>query len=130
VISDGGDNHSRYSERDIRRAVKESDVQIFGIGILEPRLRWFPSQNAGPALLSRLADISGGRMFPVERASDVPEAANKISMELRHEYLIAYRPSNLVRDGRWRHISVKLTPPGDVERLQVHNRSGYYAPNQ
>jgi Ca-activated chloride channel homolog len=130
VISDGGDNHSRYTEKDIRRAVKESDVQIFGIGILEPRLRWLPGQGAGPALLSRLARISGGRTFAVERASDLPEIARKISMELRNEYLIAYKPSNLVRDGRWRHINVRLSPPGDVARLQVYNRSGYYAPNQ
>jgi Ca-activated chloride channel family protein len=130
VISDGGDNHSRYTEKDIRRAVKESDVQIFGIGILGPRFRWLPGESSGPALLSRLAKISGGRMFPAEHARDLPDIAQKISVDLRNEYVIGYKPSNLVRDGRWRHISVRLSPPGDVARLQVYNRSGYYAPTQ
>jgi Ca-activated chloride channel homolog len=132
VISDGGDNHSRYTERDIKRAVRESDVQIYAVGIFEPlssRTRT-PEEAAGPGLLSDLADVSGGRIFSVEDPNELPDIAEKISIELRNQYVIGYRPSNLVRDGRWRRIKVKLVPPPGLPPLQVYSRTGYYAPTQ
>ena len=132
VISDGGDNHSRYTENEIKRAVKESDAQIYAVAILEPlasRNRT-PEEASGPSLLSDLAEVSGGRMFSVEDASELPDIAEKISIELRNEYVIGYKPSNLVRDGRWRRIKVKLDPPRGLPPLQVYARTGYYAPTQ
>lgn len=132
VISDGGDNHSRYTARDIKEAVKESDVQIYCIGIFEPlasRMRT-PEEAAGPSLLSELAHVSGGRMFSVEDADELPDIAEKISIELRNQYVISYKPSNLVRDGRWRRIKVKLHPPRGLPPLEVYARTGYYAPTQ
>ncbi|HEV2500056.1 MAG TPA: VWA domain-containing protein, partial [Terriglobia bacterium] len=103
VISDGGENHSRYTERDIRQMVKESDVEIYSIGVFEPlasRGRT-PEEAAGPSLLSDLSNITGGRMFSVEDADELPDIAEKISIELRNQYVIGYKPSNLVNDGRW-----------------------------
>ncbi len=132
IISDGGDNHSRYTERDIKRAVRESDVQIYAIGVFEglsTRSRT-PEEAAGPGLLSDLADVSGGRMFSVEDPDELPDIAEKISIELRNEYVIGYKPSNLIRDGRWRRIKVKLVPPPGLPPLQVYSRTGYYAPTQ
>jgi Ca-activated chloride channel family protein len=132
LISDGGDNHSRYTENDLKRAVKESDVQIYAVAVLEPlssRNRT-PEEAAGPALLSDLAEVSGGRMFSVEDPSELPDIAEKISVQLRNEYVIGYRPSNLVRDGRWRRIKVKLDPPRGLPPLNVYARTGYYAPTQ
>jgi Ca-activated chloride channel homolog len=132
VISDGGDNHSRYTENEIKRAVRESDTQIYAIAVLEPlasRNRT-PEEAAGPSLLSDLATVSGGRMFSVEDASELPDIAEKISIELRNEYVIGYKPSNLVRDGRWRRIKVKLDAPRGLPPLQVYARTGYYAPTQ
>jgi Ca-activated chloride channel homolog len=132
IISDGGDNHSRYTERDIKRAVQESDVQIYVVGVFEPLSSRSRTQEeaAGPGLLSDLADISGGRMFSVEDPDELPDIAEKISIELRNEYVIGYKPSNLVRDGRWRRIKVKLIPPPGLPALQVYSRTGYYAPTQ
>jgi Ca-activated chloride channel homolog len=132
VISDGGDNHSRYTENDIKRAVRESDVQIYAVGIFEPlssRART-PEEAGGPGLLADLAEVSGGRMFSVEDANELPDIAEKISIELRNQYVIGYRPSNLIRDGRWRRIKVKLDPPRGLPPLQVYARTGYYAPTQ
>jgi Ca-activated chloride channel homolog len=132
VISDGGDNHSRYTEADIKRAVKESDVQIYAVGIFEPlssRGRT-PEEAAGPGLLAELAEISGGRMFSVEDANELPDIAEKISIELRNQYVLGYKPSNLIRDGHWRRIKVKLNPPKGLPPLQVYARTGYYAPTQ
>jgi len=132
VISDGGDNHSRYTERDIKRAVKESDVQIYAVGIFEPlsSRAGTPEEASGPSLLADLAGASGGRLFSVEDANELPDIAEKISIELRNQYVIGYRPSNLVRDGRWRRIKVKLNPPRGLPPLQVYSRTGYYAPTQ
>ncbi len=132
VISDGGDNHSRYTENDVKRAVKESDVQIYAVGIFEPlsaRART-PEEARGPSLLAELAEVSGGRMFSVEDANELPDIAEKISIELRNQYVLGYKPSNLVRDGRWRRIRVKLNPPKGLPPLQVYARTGYYAPTQ
>ncbi len=132
IISDGGDNHSRYTENDIKRAVKESDVEIYSVGIFEPmasRSRT-PEEAGGPSLLAGLSEVSGGRMFSVEDANELPDIAEKISIELRNQYVLGYRPSNLVRDGRWRRINVKLTPPKGLPPLQVYARTGYYAPTQ
>jgi len=132
VISDGGDNHSRYTENDIKRAVKESDVQIYAVGIFEPlasRARTL-EEASGPGLLAELAEVSGGRMFSVENTNELPDIAEKISIELRNQYVLGYKPSNLIRDGRWRRIRVKLNPPKGLPPLQVYARTGYYAPTQ
>ncbi|MGD0922083.1 MAG: VWA domain-containing protein [Terriglobia bacterium] len=132
VISDGGDNHSRYTENDVKRAVRETDVQIYAVGIFEPvsaRIRT-QEEARGPSLLAELAEVSGGRMFSVEDVNELPDIAEKISIELRNQYVIGYKPSNLVRDGRWRRIRVKLNPPKGLPPLQVYSRTGYYAPTQ
>jgi Ca-activated chloride channel homolog len=132
VISDGGDNHSRYTERDLKKAVKESDVELYSVGIFEPlasRART-PEEAGGPGLLADLAEMSGGRMFSVEDPNELPDIMEKISIELRNQYVIGYKPSNLVRDGRWRRIKVKLLPPRGLPPLQVYARTGYYAPTQ
>jgi Ca-activated chloride channel family protein len=132
VISDGGDNHSRYTENDVKRAVRESDVQIYSVGIFEPlsaRART-PEEARGPGLLAELSEVSGGRMFSVEDANELPDIMEKISVELRNQYVIGYKPSNLVRDGRWRRIRLRLNPPRGLPPLQVYARTGYYAPTQ
>ena len=130
VISDGGDNHSRYTARDVKQAVKEADVEIYAVGIFEPlelRTRT-PEEAEGPDLLAELSEISGGRMFSVEDPAELPDIMEKISFQLRNQYLIGYRPSNLVRDGRWRRLKVKLAPPKGLPPLQLYTRTGYYAP--
>jgi VWFA-related protein len=132
IFSDGGDNHSRYSEGDIKRAVREADVQIYAIGIYEPyssRSRT-PEELAGPALLTEIAEMTGGRQFPVENPNDLPDIARKIGRELRNLYVLGYTPSNLDRDGKWRKIQVRLNPPRGLPPLQLFSKSGYYAPQR
>jgi VWFA-related protein len=132
IFSDGGDNHSRYSEGDIKKAVRESDVQIYAVGIYEPyssRSRT-PEELAGPSLLTEIAEMTGGRQFPVENPNDLPDIARKIGRELRSLYVIGYTPSNDVRDGKYRRIQVRLNAPRGLPPLQLFNKSGYYAPQQ
>jgi Ca-activated chloride channel family protein len=131
IISDGGDNNSRYSVRDIMAAVREADVQIYSIGIFDPvGSRSEPEILWGPSLLSDIAQTTGGRMFPVEvyNINQLPDVAAKISVELRNQYILGYRPSNKERDGTWRKLKVKLNPPRGLPPLTTYARSGYYAP--
>jgi len=131
IISDGGDNHSRYSESDIKRLVKESDCQLYAIGVYDPlgyRGRT-PEELNGPSLLSEVTDMTGGRVFSVENLNELPDIAAKIGMELRNQYVLGYRPSNKVHDARWRKIKVKLRALRGLPPLSVFARTGYYAPS-
>lgn len=129
LISDGGDNHSRYSEHDIRNFVREADTQIYAIGLYDPvGSRATTEEVNGPALLNQISDESGGRTFAVTNLNDLPDIAIKIGMELRNQYVLGYRPSNHVRDGKWRKIKVKLRPPKGLPPLNVYAKSGYYSP--
>ncbi len=133
VISDGGDNHSRYTPRNIKAAVRESDVQVYAIGIFDPlSARGAPEIALGPSLLKDIAEMTGGRLFAIElyNLSDLPDVAAKISIELRNQYVIGYRPTNVRRDGSWRKIQVKINAPKGLPPLNVFTRSGYYAPSQ
>jgi len=129
LISDGGDNHSRYSERDIRNFVREADAQIYAIGLYDAaQNRATPEEANGPALLTEITEDSGGRTFVVGNLNDLPDIAIKIGMELRNQYVLGYRPANRARDGKWRKIKVKLRPPKGLPPLNVYAKSGYYAP--
>jgi Ca-activated chloride channel family protein len=128
IISDGGDNHSRYSEIDVRKFVKEADVQIFAIGIFDRGDFKSPEEQNGPALLGEITELTGGRVFRVNSLKDLPDIATKISMELRNQYVLGYRPTNQARDGKWRKIKIRLRPPKGLPPLQVYSRTGYYAP--
>jgi Ca-activated chloride channel homolog len=130
ILSDGGDNHSRYNENDIKRLVREADTQLYAIGIYDPlgyRNRT-PEELNGPSLLAEITELTGGRVFAVEHLNDLPDIASKIGMELRNQYVLGYRPSNHIHDARWRKIKVKLRPPKGLPPLSVYSKTGYYAP--
>lgn len=127
IISDGGDNHSRYSERDVRAAAKESDVMIYAIGTFD---RYVPTleESRGPALLSEIADTTGGQAFTLQNEVELPVVASHIGRALRTQYVIGYRPEAMPRDGKWHKIQVKLRLPRKFSLLRAHARPGYYAP--
>jgi VWFA-related protein len=132
IISDGGDNNSRYTEGEIRTLVKEGDVQIYAIGIYESaggRART-PEESNGPALLTELAEQTGGRQYQVENVNELPDIAAKIGMELRNQYLLGYSPMNREKDGKYRHVEVKLVQPHGMPLLRAFWRMGYNAPSK
>ena len=131
ILSDGGDNHSRYDERDIKRLVKEADTQLYAIGIfdsIDARSRT-PEELNGPSLLREITEMTGGRLFSVENLNELPDIAGKIGMELRNQYVLGYRPSNKEHNARWRKIKIKLRAPKGFPPLSVYSKSGYYAPS-
>lgn len=130
ILSDGGDNHSRYQEGDIKRLVKEADTQLYAIGIFDPlenRSRTFEELN-GPSLLSEITEMTGGRVFAAGNLNELPDIATKIGLELRNQYILGYRPSNKTHDGRWRKIKIKMRAPRGLPQLSVYSKTGYYAP--
>ena len=129
IISDGGDNHSRYTEGEIRSMVKEADILIYAIGIYD---HYFPTEEErlGPTLLSDVTELTGGRAFTIDNPNDLADVSTKIGIELRNQYVIGYRPKNPMRDGKWRKIKVKLQPPKGLPPLRVYAKTGYYAPTE
>ena len=132
IISDGGDNSSRYTESEIKNLVREADVQIYAIGIFEPassRGRT-AEEMSGPGLLSEIAEQTGGRHFPADNLNELPDIAAHIGLELRNQYILGYTPTNRGRDGKYRRVKVQLVQPRGLPPLRAFWRLGYYAPSQ
>ena len=131
VISDGGDNHSRHHEASVRGLLKEADCQLYAVGVFDVNdMDRSKEERYGPTLLSELAEMTGGRLFRLSNASDLPDTAAKIGMELHNQYVLGYKPSDTRHDGTRRSIKVKLLPPKGLPPLKIHAKSGYNAPRQ
>ena len=132
IISDGGDNNSKYSASEIQKLVREADVQIYAMGVFEPDI--FASMTkeeiSGPRLLSELAEQTGGRAYSASNPNDLPSVATRIGIELRNQYVLAYSPKNQTRDGKYRRVEVKVAEPAGIPDLKLHWRLGYYAPSE
>jgi Ca-activated chloride channel family protein len=130
ILSDGADNRSRSSLKQIRNAVIESDVQIYAMGIFDDPLlvKGMAQDIHGPQLLDELAAHSGGRHFRVERVDDLPVIGARIGEELRTQYLLGYSPDGLAQDGKYHRIRLQLSVTDAKPGLRVHYRPGYYAP--
>jgi Ca-activated chloride channel homolog len=131
IVSDGGDNWSRHSAREIRGALLEADVQLYAMGIFDPELSIkSPVENRnGPALLDDLAGQTGGRQYPVGNLNDLPTISARIGNDLRNEYLLGYYPVES-RDGKYHHVKVDLALPDNVPPLRANYRRGYYATSE
>lgn len=132
ILSDGGDNRSRYTETEIKVAMREADVQVYAMGIFEPdetRKRTREEED-GPRLLAELAEETGGRHYPVENLEALPSVCVRIGMELRNQYMLGYAPSNAAHDGKYRQVKVSVTAPQNMPALRSYHRQGYYAPER
>jgi Ca-activated chloride channel homolog len=127
LISDGQDNNSRYTFNELRRLLKESDVSLYGIGILSGNDAGSGLGMQGQGILDELASVSGGKAFFPRSNAEMDDIFEQIALELRHQYSIGYKPANFANDGRWHKIKVKVTPPRGLPRLFVRSKEGYYA---
>lgn len=145
IISDGGDNNSRYTSSRISDLVREADVQIYAMGVFEPTLSFGlgggltggltgsklgAAELDGPRLLSEIANQTGGRALAATNLRELPGIAERIGIELRNQYVLAYSPQNPSRDGKYRKIEVKLQQPKALPALKARWRLGYYAPSE
>ncbi len=140
IISDGGDNNSRFTATEIEDLVREADVQIYAMGVFEPVLSFGlgkagaapglgAAEISGPKLLAEIADQTGGRALAASSLRELPGIAERIGIELRNQYVLAYSPVNKNRDGKYRKVQVKLDQPKALPALKARWRAGYYAPN-
>jgi Ca-activated chloride channel family protein len=126
IISDGQDNSSRYTFGELRRLLKETDVLIYAVGIIEANSPGSLDMG-GQALLDELASVSGGRAFFPSTAAEMNEIFERIAIELRHQYSIGYKPKNFSNDGKWHRIKVKVQSPRGMPKLYVRAKEGYFA---
>ena len=129
IVSDGGDNHSRYTSRHMSSLLAESNVQTYALGIFTDVPRT-PAERVGPDLLAAMTTITGGRTLAIRNRKGIGQAISALSVELHNQYLIAYRPTNLAHDGKWHRIRVRVTQPQNGQRLRVYTKDGYYAPGE
>lgn len=127
LISDGQDNNSRYTFNELRRLLKESDVVLYGVGILGGGDAGSALGMEGQGILDEMASVSGGKAFFPRSPAEMDDIFEQIALELRHQYSIGYKPTNFSNDGKWHKVKVKVTPPRGLPRLFVRTKEGYYA---
>jgi Ca-activated chloride channel family protein len=119
ILSDGNDNNSRFSEGEFRNLLAESDLRVYGIGLAHR-----------PRLLQQLAEQTGGNVLTARNVSELPDVVERLSREIRTQYLLGYTSSNPNNDAKYRKVRIEvLTPPG-IPALRASWRRGYYAPGE
>lgn len=126
IISDGGDNRSRYTEKDVKSLIKESDLLVYSIAVCDREVGT-EEERLGPELLSQISGVTGASAYLLDTPNSLPKATEHIAVELRNQYILAYSPSNSRRDGKWRKIKVRLALPRGIPALYVQARTGYYS---
>lgn len=127
VISDGEDNHSRYTESEVKSALEETNAEMYAIGAFERTLTRRFGETRAPTELDDLASASGGRLFSALQPKDIPKVMTQISRELRDQYVLGYYIDPQARDGKWHKITVRLSGQASGAKLHVHSKKGYYA---
>ena len=130
VVSDGGDNHSRFTTREVEDLARESDVEVYTVGIPDsagPGLGEF-EESRGARLLAEMSEQGGGRYYGIDNVRDLPAIAQRIGEELRHQYVLGYVSTNPGRDGKYRRVQVKVLRSPGQPKLSAYWRHGYYAP--
>jgi len=127
IISDGQDNASRYNFGEVRRLLKESDVTVYAVGIMDKADAGSINGMQGQAFLDELTSVTGGKAFYPQTDVEMDEIFERIALELRHQYSIGFTPKDFKPDGKWHKVKVKVKPPRGLSRLTVRTREGYYA---
>jgi Ca-activated chloride channel homolog len=131
IISDGEDNSSHWTVRELKEAVREQDILIYAIGITDPQEPYSSwPQAVGESLLKEIANQTGGSMFLVKKVQQLPEIANRIGSLLRNQYVLGYVPIRSAADGTYRRVGLKIARPRGYPRLHAIWRQGYYAPKE
>jgi Ca-activated chloride channel family protein len=117
VLSDGGDNNSRYSEAELLSLAREADVRIYSIGLFQR-----------PRYLEKLADETGGSVIWVHKMSELPEAMETLSLKIRNEYVVGYFSNHIPSGGKYHKVRVEVQPPAGLKQVRTAWRRGYVEP--
>ncbi len=119
VLSDGGDNASQATMRDVLTRVESSNTVIYAVGLTDPL-----DPDSNPDKLKALAEISGGGWSEPKDPGEVHKVFEKIARDVRHMYTIGYEPTNTALHRGFHKIRVEVKTD-DGRKLHVHSRSGY-----
>ena len=117
ILSDGGDNNSRYTESEVRSLIMEADVRVYAIGLFER-----------PRFLEKLAAETGGKAYWVHKLAELPETVARLSRDFRNQYVLGYSSDSRQNDGKFRRVRVELLRPPEKKPWNIIWRHGYYAP--
>jgi len=126
IVTDGEDNTSRNTLEKTIREIQKTDTVIYTIGLLSQESKK-SAKTARRALVS-IAQASGGVAYFPEDVADVHSICEQVAHDIRHQYTLAYYPSNAARDGTFRSVHVDIIPPRGHGKLTGRTRNGYYAP--
>lgn len=129
IISDGGDNASRYTEHEIKEIIKEADVQIYAIGLFDPAPNTL-EERWGPTVLEEICNVTGGRAYSVDDPNNLRDISAKIGAQLRHQYVLSYHRNHALQDGKWHRLKVRIVLPRGFSHPHVAAKKGYYAPSR
>jgi Ca-activated chloride channel homolog len=131
VVTDGEDNKSKYTLKEVLKTVAESKVMVYTVGLLNSGFYAYgPARDTAKEALKQLAEVTGGVSFFPKDVNDVQKVCIRIARDLRSQYTIGYRPLNQNLDGSWRKVQVRLNPPKNAPSLKVRTKQGYYAPRK
>lgn len=122
IISDGGDNHSRYRLKDVKAMIQESGIEAYAIGLFDAALFKTYEEFMGKKWLGQITDATGGRTVAVDNLAGLPDAAANISWELRNQYVLGYRPKSAERSDEQRKIKVRVTDAAASGALHAYYR--------
>jgi len=126
LISDGGDNHSRYTDDELISFLKEADVPVFVAAVLETKPETLEEQK-GPNLMLRMAEASGGEGYMILDYRSLMDTMQYIGEALHNCYVLGFTPTNVKMNGKYHKIKVKLARlPKEVPPLHITARPGYY----
>ena len=130
LVSDGQDNLSRRTFREVRNALRDTDVTLYAIGIMGASDVGSSLGMEGQGVLDELSETTGGRGFYPQNKKELTVMFSLIASELHHQYRLGFRPDKSDVPNKWRRIKVKVTPsptaPPEFKKLSVRARYGYY----
>lgn len=118
LITDGEENSSKATEAKAIASALRAETSIYAVNVSYELFSREDKQGA--AVLKELSDATGGLYFWQKGEGNGSDAFSKIRRELRTQYALAYRPSNLMQSVFHR---IQVLAPG---KLRVRCRSGYY----
>ena len=130
VISDGEDKDSYYDYAALLKKIKQSDVQLYFIGLQKGRTESLFDLSGSSREVARqgmyeLTALTGGRVFLPTDLDELGKIAATLAADLRNQYRIGYHPSELPRQPTFRRIQVVLKKPAPY---RLHTRQGYFQP--
>ena len=123
IITDSGENHSRYTFSELLAVARESDVQIYVLELIGSGS--YRERQRGHWKLEQLANETGGRLITIYRNSQLPYQIATLKALIRNQFVIAYRPQPSFQDGKWHSVRVRLLPSRKDHK--VFAKTGYYA---